>query len=157
MGTRSRVAVMHGNVCKSVYCHYDGYLDYTGRILLAHYNSTAANLLIARGDNSGVKETLEEMNFYADREESAEDRALIAASGIELEEVNEFLESTPWLVSHTFEEFLDQVQGNGCEYYYVMRDGVWYAGCVYETEGLIKNGLVALKDAMTAIESADVA
>ncbi len=34
MGTRSRVGIMHGTVCKSVYCHYDGYLDYTGRILL---------------------------------------------------------------------------------------------------------------------------
>ena len=131
MGTRSRVAVMHGDVCKSVYCHYDGYLDYTGRILLAHYNSTTANLLIARGDNSGVKETLEEMNFYADRDD----------------------DNVSWQVSHTFEEFLDQVQGNGCEYYYVMRDGVWYAGAVYETEGLIKNGLVALKDAMTALEA----
>ena len=129
MSTRSRVAVMHGDVCKSVYCHYDGYLDYTGRILLAHYNSTAANLLIARGDNSGVKETLEEMNFYADRDE----------------------DNVSWQVSHTFEEFLEQVQGNGCEYYYVMRDGVWYAGCVYETQGLIKNGLVALKDAIAAI------
>jgi hypothetical protein len=108
-------------------------------------------MLIARGDNSGVKETLEEMNFYADREESAEDRALIAASGIELEEVNEFLDSTPWAVAHSFEEFLEQVQGCGGEYYYVMRDGVWYAGCVYETQGLIKNGLVALKDAIAAI------
>ena len=126
---------MHGTVCKSVYCHYDGYLDYTGRILLSHYDSTAANALIARGDNSGVKETLAEMNFYSDRGE----------------------EDVSWQVAHTFEEFLDQVQGNGCEYYYVMRDGVWYAGCVYDTEGLVKNGLVALKDAMTAIESADVA
>ena len=129
MGTRSRVAVMHGDVCKSVYCHYDGYLDYTGRILLAHYNSTAANLLIARGDNSGVKETLEEMNFYSDRGE----------------------EDVSWQVAHSFEEFLEQVNNCYGEYYYVMKDGVWYAGCVYETEGLVKNGLVALKDAITAI------
>ena len=129
MSTRSRVAVMHGDVCKSVYCHYDGYLDYTGRILLAHYNSTAANLLIARGDNSGVKETLEEMNFYSDRGE----------------------EDVSWRVAHSFEEFLEQVQGCYGEYYYVMKDGVWYAGAVYETEGLVKNGLVALKDAIAAI------
>ena len=129
MGTRSRVAVMHGDVCKSVYCHYDGYLDYTGRILLAHYNSTAANLLIARGDNSGVKETLEEMNFYSDRGE----------------------EDVSWRVAHSFEEFLEQVNNCYGEYYYVMKDGVWYAGAVYETEGLVKNGLVALKDAITAI------
>ena len=138
MGTRSRVAVMHGDVCKSVYCHYDGYLDYTGRILLNHYDSTAANLLVARGDNSGVKETIEEMNFYEDREAQGED-------------VSEFLRSTPWEVAHSFEEFLEQVQGCGGEYYYVMRDGVWYAGCVYETEGLVKNGLVALKDALEAL------
>ena len=136
MGTRSRVAVMHGDVCKSVYCHYDGYLAYTGRILLSHYDSTAANLLVACGDNSGVKETMAEMNFYEDREE-----------------VNEFLHSTPWAVAHTFEEFLEQVENCYGEYYYVMRDGVWYAGAVYETEGLIKNGLVALKDAMAALEA----
>jgi len=32
-----------------------------------------------------------------------------------------------------------------------MKDGEWYAGCVYETEGLVKNGLVLLKDAITVI------
>jgi len=120
---------MHGDVCKSVYCHYDGYLDYTGRILQAHYDSTAANALIARGDNSGVKETLEGMNFYSDRGE----------------------EDVSWQVAHTFEEFLEQVNNCCGEYYYVMKDGVWYAGAVYDTEGLVKNGLVALKDAITVI------
>jgi hypothetical protein len=129
MGTRSRVGVMHGTVCKSVYCHYDGYLSYTGDILNKYYDSTLANALIARGDNSGVKETLEDMNFYADRDE----------------------DNVSWQVAHTFEEFLEQVDNCGGEYYYVMRDGVWYAGAVYDTEGLTKNGLVALKDAITAI------
>lgn len=129
MGTRSRVAVMHGDVCKSVYCHYDGYLDYTGRILQEHYDSTAANLLISRGDNSGVKETVEEMNFYSDRGE----------------------EDVGYRVAHTFEEFLEQVESCFGEYYYVMRDGVWYAGCVYDTQGLIKNGLVPLSEALTAL------
>jgi len=129
MGTRSRVAVMHGDVCKSVYCHYDGYLDYAGRILQAHYDSTLANALIARGDNSGIKETLEDMNFYSDRGET----------------------DVSWQVAHTFEEFLEQVNNCCGEYYYVMKDGVWYAGAVYDTEGLVKNGLVALKDAITVI------
>lgn len=126
MGTRSRVAVMHGSVCKSVYCHYDGYLDYTGRILQEHWGSVEANALVAHGDNSGVKETLEEMNFYSDRGET----------------------DVGYLVAHTFEEFLEQVQGCCAEYYYVMRDGVWYAGAVYEVSGLIKEGLVPLTDAL---------
>jgi hypothetical protein len=119
---------MHGDVCKSVYCHYDGYLDYTGRILLSHYDSTAANALIARGDNSGVKETLEEMNFYSDRGET----------------------DVSWQVAHTFEEFLEQVDNCGGEYYYIMRDGEWYAGCIYSAKGLVMNGLTPLADALAA-------
>jgi hypothetical protein len=124
---------MHGDVCKSVYCHYDGYLDYTGRILQEHYDSTRANDLVSRGDNSGVKETIAEMNFYSERGETDVD----------------------WQVAHSFREFLDQVQACFAEYYYVMRDGEWYAGCVYETEGLIKGGLVPLKEALEALKVAE--
>ncbi len=126
MGTRSRVAVMHGDVCKSVYCHYDGYLEYTGELLYKHYGSVEANALIARGDNSGVQKTLDEMNFYSDRGE----------------------EDVSWQVAHTFEEFLEQVEGCGAEYYYVMRDGEWYVGAVYDVPGLVKMGLVPLSDAL---------
>jgi hypothetical protein len=93
---------------------------------------------VARGDNSGVKETIEEMNFYEDRQAEGED-------------VQEFVNSTPWQVAHTFEEFLEQVECCFGEYYYVMRDGVWYAGCVYDTEGLIKNGLVPLAQALETL------
>ena len=128
MGTRSRVGVMHGTVCKSVYCHYDGYLSYTGEILNKHYNSVLANELISRGDNSGVKETPADMNFYRERGE----------------------EDVEWQVAHTFEEFLEQVENCGAEYYYIMSNEVWYVGCVYETTGLVKNGLVALSDALAA-------
>jgi len=129
MGTRSRVAVMHGDVCKSVYCHYDGYLEYTGEILYKNWDSVAANALIARGDNSGVKETLDEMNFYSDRGE----------------------ENVSWRVAHNFEEFLDQVYGSGCEYYYVLQNGVWYCGAVYDTAVLKKETLVPLGDALAAL------
>ena len=106
MGTRSRVGVMHGTVCKSVYCHYDGYLEYTGKLLLENYDSATANELVARGDNSGVQKTLGDMNFYSDRGET----------------------NVSWQVAHTFEEFLEQVHNCGGEYYYIMRDGVWYCG-----------------------------
>ncbi len=126
MGTRSRVGVMHGGVCKSVYCHYDGYLEYTGEILNKYYSSSAANELVSRGDNSGVQKTIEEMNFYADRGE----------------------EDVSWQVAQSFEEFLEQVEGCGAEYYYVMQDGLWYVGAVYAVPGLIKGGLVPLADAL---------
>ena len=128
MGTRSRVGVMHGTVCKSVYCHYDGYLEYTGKLLLENYNSALANELVARGDNSGVQKTLGDMNFYSERGET----------------------NVSWQVAHNFEEFLEQVHNCGGEYYYIMRDGVWYAGCVYAAKGLVVNGLVPLSDAVAA-------
>jgi hypothetical protein len=119
---------MHGTVCKSVYCHYDGYLEYTGKLLLDHYNSAAANQLVALGDNSGVQKTVEVTNFYSDRGET----------------------DVSWQVAHTFEEFLEQVYNCGGEYYYIMRDGEWYAGSVYEAKGLVVNGLVPLADALAA-------
>jgi hypothetical protein len=119
---------MHGTTCKSVYCHYDGYLEYTGKLLLDHYNSATANQLVARGDNSGVQKSLEDMNFYRDRGE----------------------DNVSWQVAHTFEEFLEQVDNCGGEYYYIMRDGEWYAGCIYEAKGLVMNGLVPLAEALAA-------
>ena len=129
MGTRSRVGVMHGDKVKSVYCHYDGYLECTGQILLKHYDSPKANELVALGDNSGVKERLEDINFYRARGE------------VDIE----------YQVALTFEEFLEQVEGCGGEYYYIMRDGVWYAGCMYATEGLTKGRLTRLDEAIADV------
>ena len=129
MGTRSRVGVQHGDVIKSVYCHFDGYLSHTGVMLHRYYDSIRANELVARGDNSGVQQSFGEMYFYAEQEEVEAD----------------------WAVAHTFEEFLDQVSACGGEYYYVMRDGVWYAGCTYATEGLTKGGLTRLDEALADV------
>ena len=135
MGTRSRVAVMHGTVCKSVYCHYDGYLQYTGKLLQANYDSALANELIARGDNSGVQITPNAMNFYGERGE----------------------EDVSWQVSHSFEEFLDQVDACGGEWYYVMRDGVWYVGNLYHSDQRFYKQLVPLAAAVAELEDEAVA
>ena len=129
MGTRSRVGVMHGDVVKSVYCHYDGYLECTGQILLKYYDSPRANELVALGDNSGVKERLEDINFYRARGETDID----------------------YQVALTFAEFLEQVNNCGGEYYYIMRDGVWYAGCMYATEGLTEGALTRLDEAIADV------
>jgi hypothetical protein len=129
MGTRSRVGIMHGDVLKSVYCHYDGYLSCTGQILQEHYDSVKTNALVARGDNSGIREELDEMSFYADRGE----------------------DNVSWQVAHSLEELIDQTNACSGEYYYVMKDGVWYAGAVYATTGLIKDQLVPLVDALADI------
>jgi hypothetical protein len=122
MGTRSRIGVMHGDVLKSVYCQWDGYLDHNGRILLNHYDSAKANHLVALGDLSsldinveipeGVEHTFDNpakgiTSFYGrDRGESG----------------NEFA------VDHDFESFMKRVDDSSAEYYYIMKDGEWFVG-----------------------------
>ena len=53
---------------------------------------------------------------------------------------------TEFKVSHTFDEFLDQVDNCGGEWYYVMRDGVWYVGNTYSDKYTKK--LVPLAEAL---------
>jgi phosphoribosyl-AMP cyclohydrolase len=130
MGTRSRVGIAHGDVIKSVYCHYDGYLSCTGQILQQHYDSVKTNRLVRRGDNSGIHEEIEDMNFYNEHDEDKE---------------------LAWQVAHSLEEYIEQTHNCGGEYYYVMKDGVWYVGAVYATTGLVKDGLVSLVDALADI------
>jgi hypothetical protein len=87
------------------------------------------NALVARGDNSGIREELDEMNFYAAPGEA----------------------DFGWQVAHSLEEYIEQTHACHGEYYYVMKDGVWYAGAVYATTGLIKEQLVPLIDALADI------
>lgn len=48
-----------------VYCHYDGYKSYNGRVLMQNYNTRAkAKDLIRRGYMSSLKPTTKETTFY---------------------------------------------------------------------------------------------
>ena len=68
MGTRSRIVLDQtldnktSNIV-SMYCHYDGYMEYTGKMLLEHYSDkrSVQNLLVLTdGYASVLKETIEE-------------------------------------------------------------------------------------------------
>ena len=142
MGTRSRIGVMHGDKCKSVYCHWDGYLDHNGELLMKHYDSSKANHLVALGNMSSLRPDVfigegVEHSF----EKPAED--ICVFYGRDRGEDGQEFE-----VDFTFDSFLERVDNCGAEYYYIMRDGVWYAGCIYEAKGLVKNGLVPLEEAL---------
>ena len=64
MGTRSNIAYLKEDESVVVmYCHYDGYLDHNGRILLNHYNNEEeAQELVDNGYASSLSSTLEEIN-----------------------------------------------------------------------------------------------
>ena len=130
MGTRSRIGVMHGDVVKSVYCHWDGYLEHNGAILQQHYDSARANHLVALGDISSLDKEIGEKHpfsrFDTDMSDEAYEKLYGNMTTFYGRDRNE--EGVDFKVAHTFAAFLDQVEGCGAEYYYIMRDGVWYCG-----------------------------
>jgi hypothetical protein len=146
MGTRSRIGVMHGDVCKSVYCHWDGYLEHNGRILLEHYDSAKANHLVALGDISSLDRMVEPPEGVAHSFQVPLD-GVTTFYGRDRKE-----EGVSFVTDLTFESFLTTVEDSGAEFYYIMKDGEWYAGSVYETDGLVKDGLVLLAEALAAVD-----
>lgn len=61
MSTRSYICMEVGdNQYKTIYCHFDGYLDYNGAMLVDHYSDRATvEKLLELGDLSALKERLE--------------------------------------------------------------------------------------------------
>ena len=143
MGTHSRIGVMHGDVVKSVYCHYDGYLEHNGRILQEYYDSARANHLVALGDLSSLCPEIEPGN-----DSHSFDNPKAGVCVFYNRDRNE--EGVDFKVAHTFADFLDQVEGCGAEYYYIMRDGVWYCGS--PDKG---SKLVALTEVFAAIQETE--
>jgi hypothetical protein len=152
MGTRSRIGVMHGDKVKSVYCHWDGYLLHNGRILQEYYDSARANHLVALGDLSSLAPSIGEKHEFSQHDVPAEEReAYIARTqdwctfyGRDRGE-----SGTEFKVAQTFAEFLEQSDNSGAEYYYIMKDGVWYCGDTYSHSPLSKK-LTVLADALAA-------
>ena len=58
---------------------------------------------------------------------------------------------TDFKVTHTFEEFLEQCDNCTAEYYYIMKDGVWYVGDTYSSTEL-SNRLTPLAEALEAVK-----
>ena len=159
MGTRSRIAVMHGDNCKSIYCHWDGYLEYNGSLLQKHYDSAKANNLVALGDMSSLKPEIgiQHAFGYHGTEISAGDYEkqfgnMCTFYGRDRGEKNvEFQTDTD------FDAFIERVQGCCAEWYYIMRDGVWYVGNIYSSDERFYKKLVPLAEALASLPEDAVA
>ena len=61
MATRSRIAVnQQDGTIKSIYCHWDGHIETNGKILFENYDREKTEQLIALGNISSLKSTIEE-------------------------------------------------------------------------------------------------
>ena len=138
MGTRSSIAVKHGDVIKAVYCHWDGYLDYNGRILLGNYGSAKANNLVALGDLSSLRENIGEKHDFSGNE--GRDNGWTTFYGRDRGE-----EDVSWRVFHSEKAWVESMSDAGCEYFYLMDNGVWFV-----SEG---NNFTALHEAIEILDA----
>lgn len=119
MATRSAIGVMHGDKCKAVYCHWDGYIDHNGRILLEHYDSAKANNLVALGDISSLGSEIGEKHDFDVRFT----KGAIGENWTKFYGRDRGETGTEFKVFHNDKELF---AGIDAEYFYVMKDGVWY-------------------------------
>jgi hypothetical protein len=155
MGTRSRIGVMHGDKVKSVYCHWDGYLAHNGAILQEHFDSAKTNNLVALGDLSTLRAEIGEAHAFSYHDLPKDEVKAFKATtanmctfyGRDRGETG-----TDFKVAHTFEEFLEQCDNCAAEYYYIIKDGVWYCGTTYEVGHSLAKKLTVLTEAIAAEE-----
>jgi len=151
MATRGAIGIMHGDVLKVVYSHWDNYLDHNGRILANHYRDSAkVNRLVALGQISslapeiGVKHDFScfESPMPADEYERKYGN-MTTFYGRDRGE-----EGTGHKTFTTFLEFMEWADRCGCEWYYIMNQGVWYVGNFYERDSRHYRKLVELNESL---------
>ena len=154
MGTRSRIGVMHGDNVKSVYCHWDGYLELNGAILQEHYDSAKANNLVALGDLSSLKPEIgiQHAFGYHGTEISAEDYETQFGNMCTFYGRDRGEKGTEWKTHTNFVDFFAEVEGSWGEWYYIMRDGVWYVGNCHKTDEQFYQKLVPLTEALATVK-----
>ena len=103
MGTRSNVAyATEDNKVLASYCHYDGYIEHNGVMLLKYYNGEKqARDLVDNGYMSSLKPTIDEINQGRVHEDKP------------TEYPNERI-------------FMDDLEALWVEFVYLFKDGKWY-------------------------------
>lgn len=106
MSTRSLIAVKKEDKSyDAIYCHFDGYPEGVGAMLLEDYNTRElVEKLISNGDMSSLGETVEKCVFYH------RDRG---------EDLNIGKYKTKKELNRAYRDSL-------CEYLYIFKEGVWY-------------------------------
>jgi hypothetical protein len=145
---------MHGDKVKSVYCHWDGYLAHNGKMLGEYYDSARANELVALGDLSSLRPNIGEAHAFSHYDVEMDQTQYYELYG----DMCTFYgrdrgeTGTEFKVAHTFAEFLEQCDNCAAEYYYIMKDGVWYVGTTYDNMHTLSKSLTALTEALAQEE-----
>lgn len=125
MATRSVIGMVNDDkTITSIYCHYDGYPEYVGKLLLNHYNNVGIiNELMDLGDLSSLGENVNPSGPHSFRNP---ERGVCIAYKRDRGEKNVDGE-----IYEDLGAFEDAMGDYGCDYQYLFEGGKWMyrAGC----------------------------
>ena len=122
MATRSTIAIqLEDGTVKQVYCHWDGYLDHNGKLLLENYTDPAKiEALINHGQISSLRKEIGEKHDFDERFDQTDHRYnWTNFYGRDRGETD--------VGYNTFKSLEDYTNnGQSEEYDYIFRKGAWY-------------------------------
>ena len=148
MGTRSAIGIKHGDVVKAIYCHYDGYPEYMGRVLTLYYqDSIKVNKLISMGDMSSIGAAIGSKHAFNDRSNYLDNGVAEQCTFYARDRGEEDVEFRTF---QSEQDFLDNFNA-GEEFHYLFKDGAWYYSELgNEFEELTPNLVIALLEKQPA-------
>ena len=129
MATRSNIAIVNQDKSiSSIYCHWDGYPEYVGKLLLNHYTtSDIVNELLNLGNLSILAENVNPTGPHSFRNP---ERGVCVAYGRERGE-----KSQEAIVFEDLGEFEDSASNSWADYQYLFDNGKWSYRNVNNTLG----------------------
>lgn len=131
MATRSYIGVRNENeIIDYIYCHWDGYVDYNGKILIQHYTDmNKIKALMELGDLSSLgKEIGEKHNFDAAKDSTFRGfREWCLAYGRDRGEKNEGIRTG---------DFRKLTSDRAVDYVYIFNGNSWECFDTYSGESL---------------------
>lgn len=139
MATRSTIALEFADgTVEQIYCHWDGYLENNGQILLKHYSDPfKLQRLIDLGAVSSLRPEIGEKQDFDKRDTQNDNWCLVYAR-----------DRGEDLVKHKFKDYADyKANAQSEEYNYILRtDGKWYVEFYGEFDGLLEQAIMDEQD-----------
>lgn len=146
MSTRSNIGILNGNgTVTAIYCHWDGYIEYTGKILSEHYQEIEkAKELISGGDLSSLHPKIKPTGAHSF--DNPQDDVCVY---YHRDRGENWEQTKPKTFKNIFELY-NASKKSWCEYLYIYIGNDWYYTKTYDenfclTLKHLKSGLELIK------------
>lgn len=156
MATRSTIALEFADgTIQQVYCHWDGYLEHNGQILLKNYSDPfKLRDLIDEGDISSLGPNVGRKHAFSPFEGDKADYEAAQQEGCTTFYMRDRGETG--CEARKFKDYADyRANAQSEEYNYILRkDGNWYVEFYGEFDGLLTQAIMDEQDAKAQEETA---